>query len=183
MARYHVFSTDHEIPGKILIDLENAVESEDIIPFFTKHGMTNIDPQAWYPMQKLLDIYNDMVDSRNASTMFDFVSIGMKEAEQAIVPSQFQTMPLLEILKSVTSVFDLNNRGTDYGSCVAEAVTDKHMKITLRAATPDDIWYGVFYGFVRRFAPKGTQFSLRYDPDIPRRENGGEVTIIHITWD
>ena len=182
MGRYHVFSADHEIPGKILIDLENAVGSDEIMPFFAKHGMTNIDPLAWYPMQKLLDIYNDMVDTKNG-TMFDFVSIGMKEAEQAIVPPQFQTMPLLDILKGVAQVFNLNNRGSDYGSCTAEVITDKHIKITLRAATPDDIWYGVFYGFVRRFAPKQTQFSVRYDPNIPRRENGGDVTIIHITWE
>ena len=182
MAHYRVFSADQEIPGKILIDLENAVGSEEIMPFFVKHGMTNIDSQAWYPMQKLLDIYNDMTDHKDG-TMFDFVSIGMKEAEQAIVPSRFQTMSLSEILMSVTQVFDLNNRGSDYGSCKAEKVTDKHVRVTIRAATPDDIWYGVFYGFVSRFAPKGVHFTLKYDPDIPHRENGGDETVIHITWD
>src|SRR5271166_5203799 len=109
MARYAVFSADHEIPGRILIDLENAVGSEEIMPFFEKHGMTHIDPNAWYPMQKLLDIYNDMVDNKGG-TMFDFVSIGMKESELAIVPPQFNTMPLDDILMSVTQVFDLNNR-------------------------------------------------------------------------
>ena len=181
MPRYNVFSADHEIPGKILIDLKNAVASEEIGPYFKKHGMETIDPQAWYPMQKLLDIYNDMAD--NTLTMFNFVSIGMKEAEQAIVPPEFAKMPLLDLLVNVGRVFDLNNRGTNYGKCITEVVTPKHVKVTLRAATPDDIWYGIFYGYVRRFAPKGTHFTVRYDSDVPRRENGGDVTIIHIMWD
>ena len=107
----------------------------------------------------------------------------MKEAEQAMVPPQFSQMNLGDVLMGVTQVFDLNNRGSDYGSCKAEKVGDKHVKVTLRAATPDDIWYGVFYGFVRRFAPKGVHFTVKYDSDIPRRENGGEFTIIHITWE
>ncbi len=82
MARWHVFSPDHEVPGQILIDLANAIQSDQIMPYYEKHGMTNIDPKAWYPMQKLVDIYNDMYDNETG-TMFDFVSIGLKEAEQA----------------------------------------------------------------------------------------------------
>lgn len=107
-----------------------------------------------------------MEDSKSG-TMFDFVSIGMKEAEQAIVPPQFESLPLLDILQSVGQVFKLNNRGTDPGEVRCETITDKHVKIILRVTTPDNVWYGIFYGFVRRFAPKGTRFTLRYDPEYP----------------
>ena len=96
MTHWHVFSADHEAPGKVWIDLANAVGNQEIMPYFEKHGMTNINPNAWYPMQKIIDVYNDMADSKTGS-MFDFVSIGMKEAEQAIVPPQFESLPLLKI--------------------------------------------------------------------------------------
>jgi hypothetical protein len=143
--------------------------------------MTNINPKAWYPQQKMLDIYNDM-ESSQAESMFDFVSIGMKQAENAIVPPQFASLPLLTILQSVTEVFKLNNRGTDIGEIHCETVNDNHVKIILRVTTPDTIWYGIFYGFVRRFIPKGKPFTIAFDPDVPRREEGGDVTIIHIKW-
>jgi hypothetical protein len=179
---YHVFSADHEFPGQVVIDLANAVGSDEIMPYLEKHGMTNVDPKAWYPMQKMVDIYNDMADNMTG-TMFDFVAIGMKEAEQAIVPPQFAAMSLLDILKGVDTVYKLNNRGTDPGEIRCEVVTDKHVKLILRVVTPDDLWYGVLYGYVKRFAPKGSRFSLRYDPDVPRREEGGEATIIHVQWE
>jgi hypothetical protein len=182
MTRWHVFHPDHEFPGQLLIDLANAIGSEDIMPYFEKHGMTNIDPKAWYPMQKLIDIYNEMQEAKSG-TMFDFVSIGMKEAEQAIIPPQLQSLPLLSVLQSVGEVFKLNNRGTDPGEIKCEIVADKHVKMILRVTTPDDLWYGILYGYVRRFVPKGGHFTVFYDKDIPRRDEGNDVTIIHITWD
>jgi hypothetical protein len=182
MTHWHVFSADHEVPGQILIDLANAAGSEEIKPYFEKHGMAQIDPKVWYPQQTLLDIYNDMADTKT-DNMFDFVGIGMTEAKLAIVPVQFDTMPLIDILKGVEIVFNLNNRGTDPGNLHCEVVTDKHVKIIMRVTTPDDIWYGIFYGFVRRFIPNGTHFTVSYDPDVTRRDNGGDVTIIHIKWE
>lgn len=181
MANWHTFSEDHEIPGQILLDLANAVGSEEIMPYYVRHGLTPIDPKAWYPQQKVLDVYNDM-DGTKAGTMFDFVAIGMKEAEQAIIPPQMQSLPLLTILQGVGQVFKLNNRGTDPGEITVETVSAKHVKMILRIPQPDDIWYGIFYGYVRRFVPKGTEFTVAYDPDVRRKDQGGDVTIIHITW-
>jgi hypothetical protein len=181
MPHWHVFSQDHQVPGQILIDLAHAIGSDEIMPYYKKHGLTNIDPKAWYPQQTLLDIYNEMEDSESGS-MFDFVSIGMKEAQQAIVPDHFKSLPLLSILQGVGAVFKLNNRGTDIGEIKCETVTDTHVKIILRVPAPDDLWYGIFYGFVQRFIPKGTHFTVYFDKDIPRRDQGGAVTIIHITW-
>ena len=182
MAHWQVFSPDHEFPGQVMVDLANAVGIEEIMPYFEKHGMTKIDPKAWYPQQTLLDIFNDMDDSKKGA-MFDLVSIGIKEAEQAIVPPYFESLPMLSILQGIGEVFKLNNRGTDPGEIKCETVTDKHVKIILRVPTPDDLWYGIFYGFVRRFIPKGTHFRVNFDPDEKRREFGGALTIIHISWD
>jgi len=182
MANWRTFSDDHEIPGKILFELRDAVGADQILPFFEKHGMTNIDPNKWYPMQTMLNIYKDMSEAKSG-TMFDFVSIGMQEATQAIVPPEFAAMPLLQILQGVGEVFKLNNRGTDFGSISIETLSDTHIKVTLRAVTPDDVWYGIFYGFVRRFAPQGTSFTVRYDQTLqPRRDMGGDVTVLDISW-
>jgi hypothetical protein len=179
---WQVFNADHEIPGRILIDLANAVGADEILPYFQKHGLTNIDPDAWYPEQKLLDVYNDMSDTKDG-TMFDFISIGIKEAQQARVPEAFTKMPLLEILQGIAQVFKLNNRGTDYGEVWCETLDDHHVKIHMRTPQPDDLWYGAYYGFVRRFLPPGTHFTVAYDDSVKRRDLGGEVTILRISWE
>ena len=35
---------------------------------------------------------------------------------------------------------------------------------------------------MRRFLPKGTQFEVRFDQHVERRDNGGSVTVIHVSW-
>jgi hypothetical protein len=181
MPRYQVFSPDHEGPGQVLLDFANAVDAEEILPYFEKHGLTNIDPKAWYPHQKFLDVLSDI--SENPSAMFNFVSIGMKQAENAIIPPEFANLPLLTLLQGTGEVFKLNNRGSNVGELRCEVVTDHHIKMIMRIPQPDDLWYGIFYGYVRRFIPKGKHFTVYYDHEVPRRDEGGEVTIIHITWD
>ena len=181
MPDWQVFSADHEIPGRILIDLANAVGSDEILPFYQAHGLNHIDPEAWYPQQTVLDIYSDMA-SHKGGTMFDFVSIGIKEAEQANIPPRFQSLPLLANLQAIGEVFKLNNRGSDCGEITCETVDDHHVRMVMRIPQPDDIWYGIFYGYVKRFVPPGTDFTVSYDPDIPRRDKGGRQTIIHIRW-
>jgi len=179
---WHVFSEDHVIPGQLMVDFKNAVNADEIMPYFEKHGLSTIDPAHWYPMQDLLDIYNDMAATKDG-TMFDFVDIGMKTAEQAIVPPEFASLPLAVILQGSVQVFPLNNRGSDIGEVSVEMVNDKHAKITMRVPQPDDLWYGVYYGYTKRFSPPGTRFTVFYDKDIPHRDLGGEKTIIHITWE
>lgn len=182
MANWHVFSEDHEVPGQLIVDFEKAVGAEDMMPYFQKRGidMKNIDPTAWYPMQMLLDVYNDMLESKEG-TMFDFVSIGMRSASMAFVPPEFDTLPLGLILQGVGQVFTMNNRGTDPGSVTTEVVGDKRIKISMRTPSPDDLWYGVYHGFVQRFA-KGTPFTVRYDDSVKRRDLGGDVTVLDISW-
>jgi hypothetical protein len=181
MTQYKVFHPDHETLGRTLLDFEDAVGGENIQPYFQKHGLVNIDPDAWYPEQKLLDVLSDISGQKNS--MFDLVSIGLKTVEQAVIPPEYASLPLLTILENANETYKLNCRGTDIGGVQCEVVSSKHVKMICRFPDPDDYWYGCFYGYVKRFSPRDTNFSLYYDKDIPRRDKGGDVTIIHITWD
>jgi hypothetical protein len=46
---------------------------------------------------------------------------------------------------------------------------------------PDDLEYGILYGFAKRFLA-GTQFTVWYDEDLPRMDQGGDQTVIHVKW-
>ncbi len=182
MARHELFHPDHEYLGQVLIDFENAVGGERIHPLLEKHGLGDIDAEVWYPAQRFMDVMNDLQDSGMAD-MLDFVSIGLKHVEQAIMPPEFAALSLVEILSGMDAAYHLNNRGTDIGEIKCEIVSNRHVKMLVRVPQPDDVWYGICYGYVRRHAPEGTTFTVYYDEDAPRRHEGGDHTIIHITWE
>jgi hypothetical protein len=180
MSHYKVFHPDHEIRGQLLVDCENAIGRSRTRPLFEKHGLVNIDPQAWYSEQQWLDVLSDMADL--GDPMFDFVSLGIKIAENVTFPPGFDSLPLLTVLQNGSRVFHMNSRGSETGEITVETLNDKHVKLAFRVPDPDDFWYGIVFGYVRRCMPKGTHFTVFYDKEIPRREQGGEVTIIHVEW-
>ncbi len=174
--RYEPFSEDCEILGQAVLALIRCVNAENIKPYLEKHNLTQIDPKKWYSARLMTSIMSDMSEAGGA--MFDFVSIGMKMAE--LIPDTPG-----ESFAEKFQHSDLQNvsyRGSDIGYANSEMVGENHMKVTHRRPAPDDFLYGFLYGYAKRCLA-GRRFTVKYDEEIPRRDEGGDVTIIHIAWD
>jgi hypothetical protein len=96
--------------------------------------------------------------------------------------SEFTELPVPALFQTMNTAYRANARGTDPGEVKWDVINDHHVRLTVRVPFPDDEWYGVCYGYMRRFAPPGTQFTIYYDDAIPRCDLGGEVTVIHVEW-
>jgi hypothetical protein len=180
MVKYQAFSEDTEVIGQNVTAFIECSNRDAILPHLEKHGLDKIQPDKWYPLQDFLDVINDMMAA--GGTTGDLVSIGMKMAETAVFPPEFDEMPLTEIMRDWNTAYELNNRGSDIGGFKVEIISDTHVKVTYRIPYPDDYNYGVFFGTAKRFLPEGTDFIVEYDADTPRRDDGGEETVVHIIW-
>lgn len=180
MPRYTLFHPDTEIIGQVILDFENAIVTDKFSTLFQKHGLTNIDARTWYPAQPWLDLLNEILE--DGSSLLDLVSIGIRQLELAIMPDEFASKSLIEILTSMDEAYRLNYRGTDPGSIQTEVTSDHEIKMTVRSFEPDDLWYGNIVGMMRRFAPKDLAFNVNYDTQTRRRELGGNKTVFLITW-
>ena len=181
MPKYKAFTPDVELIGSVLEGYKRAINLEAFSAYFAKHGLIDIDPDQWYPLQKLLDVFSDI--SEDPAFMMNFVSIGMAVATHTPLPFDHTHMPIEVALQKFTEVTQWVNRGTDVGDIYIEILGPRHVKVIYRLAGPDEYLYGVTYGYMRRLLPKGTPFKVYFDPDTARREQGGTHTIIHATWD
>ncbi len=181
MGKYKTLGPDAEVVGGVMNGFIAAINSDNIKPHLEKLGMTNLDPAAWYPKQMHIDLFNSIAEASH-SAMFDFVSIGMTIAEFAW-PSELDGESFEYILSLWPDTFNHSNRGADRGYIRPKKIADKHYAIVHHTPDPDDLNYGVVYGTGKRFLPKGTYFSVFYDKDVPRMEEGGNETIIHIQWE
>lgn len=178
---YEPFHPDHEFLGQVVLNLQSALGSGRVHEVFVKHGLGDVDPQAWYPVQLWFDAVNEIAN--DPAAMMDFVGLGMKSVENAKITPEVRAMPVGEFLQGSARTYPQFNRGTDIGEIRGELVDEQHVKMIVRAPHPDDFWYGAYYGLMRQLLPSGVLFTVYYDPDIPRRDEGGEITVIHITWD
>jgi hypothetical protein len=169
-----------ELVGQTVLSLTQNTQYESIKPLLEKYGLTEVDPQGWYSLQRVLDLLSEMSNEGNASA--NFVSIGMAAVEVGYIPPEMQTLSLVEFLTAYGKIYKMRHRGGAPGSVEVQTITDQHLKVILRIPYPDDVFYGIMYGYARRFRPKGTPFVVFYDEAAPRHDHGGEATIIHITW-
>lgn len=169
---------DAEVLGGAINGFIDAVNRDNIMPHLEKLGMTDIDPTKWYPKQMYIDLWNEILASSGYS-MGDLVSVGMTIANTAWPPDA-DGRPFDELVAEWGAAFDFVNRGADRGYVRTEKIDDKHYKVYNCTPDPDDLNYGVVYGFCKRFLPKGAGFKVKYDPNVKRRDDGGDETVILI---
>jgi len=183
-GKYQSFDPKVEVSGYPMLGFIQCLRKEEIAPYLELRGLLNINPEGWYPVQKWLDVLSDLAEERPGQAMFDFVAVGMKLIELTPFPPEWDALPLGQIFAFANQNYaSAQHRGGDAGEITTELIRPKHAITKLRTPYPDDFWYGVFYGFCRRYLPPGTHFTVYYDENTPRREQGGEQTLIHITWE
>lgn len=172
---------DVEVIGASMISLIDNLVADEIRPTLEKHGLTEIDRETWYPAQKWLAVMNELAVASN--TMSSFVAVGMGIARNAVLPPQLQDAPLGKIIEMWDVIYQKQHRGSNIGSKVIEKVSDNHYRITLKDLYPDDLSYGVAYGWCRRFLPPETPFTVQYEDMSKRRdEETSDSTVLIVQW-
>lgn len=170
-----------EVIGGTMLSIINNLQAKQIQPYLDKHGIGEIDPEKWYPAQRWLDVMNDLMESPEVSNAF--VAIGMQVAERVRMPPELENAPLPVVLDHWDDVYKMQHRGGNVGGIEIEKISDTHYKSYHRILYPDDMTYGVAYGWAKRFLPEGTQFIVKYDDEELTMAEGGDATVIHIIWE
>lgn len=170
-----------EISGNLAISLLVNLQAEDFQPFLDKYGLADVKPDQWYSYQDLLNVFKEVSEQPGAT--FDFVAAGMAAVDRYQLPAHIANMTLEDFfLKVMPTLVNGQYRHGEPTRISVEKVAEKHLLIRTVTAYPDGTAYGFMYGFARRFAPKGSQFTLKYDEHHSRHDLGGDETLIHLTW-
>lgn len=174
------FSPDVEVKGRVIQSASRCINKEDIIPILKKYDLVTVDPETWYPLQLWLNILKD-VSTQNNST-YNFVSLGLKLVEDIPFLPEWKDLSFEQMLHFVPQSYAMDHQGGDIGSIDIEKINAQHIRLVLRVPYPDDLFYGTTYGVARRFAPAYIQFTVRYNDNVARRDQGGEKTVIDVSW-
>ncbi len=180
--RTYACDSGTEVSGATLSSLIENVNHDDIAPFLDQYGLDHIRADKWYPGEIFIDFLNEMVHHPNV--MYNLVAIGISIAEVAIMPAGLDNVPFAEFVSSWDEHYQANFRNGYVGRKTTVQVDHKHYKVILdQTILPDDLEYGVLYGFAKRFLPPGTPFSIWYDEDEARMDDGAERTVLHVLWE
>ncbi len=180
----HTYACDPntEIIGQVLMAYIDNVQSEIIQPIFKRYGITDPNPEEWYPLQPVLDVLKELSKSDSATT--NLVAIGVKIAEYGAEPEDIVNQPLSVVLEHWNDHMQLAFRGGEVGTIITEKVHEKFYKVRQKNVFPDDLCYGLAYGFARSRLPLGTNFKVYYEEYNNRMDKGGaDSTVICVEWE
>jgi len=170
-----------EISGSLALSLLINLSADEFQPALAKRGLDNLDSAGWYPFQSILDVFKEVADQ--PGSMFDFVAVGMAAVDRYDLPPEIANLPLEQFfLNVIPRLINRSYRNGEATKFAVDKTADKHLRIRMITAYPDDVGYGFMYGFARRFMYDKGNFSLKYDENQPRRDRGGNETIMHLTW-
>ncbi len=172
-----------EVLGQAASAIFNHMLGDEVMDSLRKHGVDQLKPDEWYPVDKFIEVFADWFKNPE-NTSNQLVSVGMAIIHNAVLPPEMESAPLIDKLILLGKLHDINHRGSgDPGRYVIEQLGEKHLKYTTNTPYPDDMIYGYIYGVAKRFLPRGTHFTVSYDPDVPRQHEGGTHTVFHLRWD
>lgn len=185
MPVYKSLDPATEIIGASILGSLNVMDVEYIKPLLEKHGLGNIQPDVWYPLNMWLDFLSELSEYRGS--MFDFVAIGIKiiekTAELIPTPPAMAALPFEQRMGMINQSYHMQYRNGNIGDLKIEPTGEKRLTITDTTASPSDLLYGILWASARLNLPPGTQFTLRYDDALPIKEKGGTTTVMHLTWE
>ncbi|MBZ0308307.1 MAG: hypothetical protein K8I82_19740 [Anaerolineae bacterium] len=171
-----------EIIGQVLAAYVDDLRSESRGTVLDVYQVSEINPQAWYPAMPWLDYLYSLASQTGFSTMM--VAVGLKVAETARMPPEMRGISLGEILMMWNTHYHANHRYGEIGEIFTEKVNEKYYRTIHNHLYPDDMNYGIAYGFARVFSPAGTRVSVWYEnPDHRLDKGGGDETIISVRWE
>jgi len=169
-------SSTGEVLGLSLLALPACLHASQIMPLLERHGFGQIDPNKWYPQQNILMMYKDILEGRS-NVSESLVSIGIKSVDTMQFPPEVNTVEaVLEAMATSYQMVHRNLQPGEYTTLVKVAA--QHYQMILNMPYPDDIFYGYYWGIMKKYTPKGMQFRVAQaaeKPDMPG-------TVYDIQW-
>jgi hypothetical protein len=171
-------STNAETLGAALMLFFENILAETIRPILEKHGIETLEPDQWYPMQLILDVEKDIVDSPLYGNE-SLVALGMKAIDTAPFDPSITTIE--QAIAALDTIVNYASRNIPegFGYHLVES-RPGYILVTENMPFPDDAIYGYLWAVARRFKPHNTTFTIQRVPDPQPEVYPGEA--YEIQW-
>lgn len=165
-----------KVLGQTVIAFSENLMADEVKPLLPKHGLDNIDPEAWYPHQNWLNVLKDLEQTDSASTTF--VAFGKKVVETAAMPPEMKTIP--DVLNALHAIHHMNlqNIPEEEGYFI-EKIADNHYHVHHNTPNPEEAIYGFIWGLAARFRAQGEDFVVKLLEDV---ETDKGRSVYEVRW-
>lgn len=174
-----------EVRGIDAFSMIDNIRTADYYPLLKKYKLTAVDPDAWYPLAVIFDLFNDIVAEAGGDTQY-FVAMGMQVAKQTEFPPHMEgDLSLRTVIEGWQDLYAYNHRGAELPpiEVYSEGVQQYGVYLRPDHLYPFDLVYGQAFGFCKRFLDPTSDFVLVYDTHHSPYHDPSEGVILHLGWE
>ena len=134
-----------------------GIGSQNLIPLLEKYGFDGeIDDQSWYNRRDFLAMLQEAVQS---NPPINLISIGLQAVRLVTFSPDIASVE--DALRSYDPTYRATHRNLPEGDGLEfERLNENTYLVIDRTPYPTDCSYGVVFGLVERYAPKGAHVSV-----------------------
>ncbi len=141
-----------------------------------KNGITDPQPEKWYPHQAFLNSFKSIVEEVGPNTL---LQIGRQIALQGEVPPTFSDPH--QALQSLDLAYYSQHRGGDVGHYTYVASGERSGTMICTTPNPSDFDRGLLQALAERLAP-GRLVEVTLEESAESRKRGGKSCTFLISW-
>lgn len=159
-----------EIVGQAVKDWVDNINKEYTDPIFAQHDLTEIDPEGWYSLDLIVDLYRSFAVSEGGAASL----VAMGKASARPVHDAFQFSSFEDFLENAGKPFkaSIRNIPEEYGLTVTQKGT-RHYEIINNSVVPNDMIYGYMWEMFRLLPQTWEGYRFRpvsgYGPGVTER--------------
>jgi hypothetical protein len=179
--RTHTCEPGTEVVGAVVQAIVHNINAEEFRPFLEQQGISNPEAEQWYPLEKLMNVFNEM--QRQSGAWTNFVALGLAITEYSVKPEGAEES-LRKTLETWDEWYQVNHRNGQ----ITRIQTVKHnensydLVLDINHNYPHDMVYGLVWGSARNLLPNGTDFTVKYDDTYNPKNANADKIVIHVDW-
>ena len=156
MAEYRAFDPKVEINGKTVMSALDAVWNKKVaLEILARHGIQNIKPNSWYPMQSFLNVLREISGEFGDR---ELLAVGRKIPFWADFP---KIKNLHDGLSKIDIAYHNNHRGGEIGHYRYTKLAENKGRMICDNPYPCRFDQGIFHGLAENFDIKDLKITHR----------------------
>jgi hypothetical protein len=175
MAELISFDPNVEVLGRVVLAYLNSfINKELAMRLIAEHGIRDINPDKWYPLQDLFDGFKEISNKLGTGAFF---RVGEKIPENAKFPEH---KDIFEAFTILDQAYHMNHRGGEIGHYILKEKGENHIIVEANNPYPCELDKGLCLALALRYKPTA---KLTEEEEIKGcRKKGGDSCIYRISW-
>ncbi|RLI00399.1 hypothetical protein DRO30_05885 [Candidatus Bathyarchaeota archaeon] len=162
---YEAISSAARVKGNAMLAIVNGIMHRDLaLEILAKHGITDIDPDEWYPEQSWLDAFAEIGADLGDAALY---AIGRAIPQVIDIPDDINSA--IEAIERLDEVYQSHHKGLS-GAYVVEITGESSARIISKNPRPCAYDMGFITAYVEMFNG-GKTVSIEHEDELRCRKH------------